>query len=111
MLLVIIGGLLILFIYITRLVSNEKFKFNPIILFLNGIILIIILLINLNENFNFTLLNKPRIIFIYNLNNNFRKFITSNSIIIILIIIYLLITIIAVVKISTFKSGPLRQKF
>lgn len=101
-----IGGLLIIFIYITRLISNKKFKFSLKILLLNIRILIIYLLINnyLITN-NFYLFNQL-------LQFNYNKYINSITIFLIIIsICYLLITIIATVKITQFKSGPLRQKF
>nr|YP_010987569.1 NADH dehydrogenase subunit 6 [Anotylus hirtulus]WON65975.1 NADH dehydrogenase subunit 6 [Anotylus hirtulus] len=111
MLLIMIGGLLILFIYMTSLMANEKFKFNPLILFMNLGYLLIIMMIYFIDKFNYTLLVNSTSMFMYNLNMNFNKFLMSNSMIMLIMIIYLLMVMIAVVKISSFKSGPLRQKF
>lgn len=111
LLLIIIGGLLILFIYITRLVSNEKFKFNPILFFIHLFIILISLTILIIDKFNFYSINKRYYILNYLIELNFNKFIMPSYLIIVTIIIYLLIVLIAVVKISRFKSGPLRQKF
>jgi len=109
--LIIIGGLLIIFIYITRLISNKKFKFSYKILAINFITIIIILITFYYTNLlNYNLINyliiNQKFIF------RFNKYInTINISILIIIITFLLITIIAVVKITQFKSGPLRQKF
>lgn len=115
LILIIIGGLLVLFIYITRIASNEKFKFNNIILLIIIIIIIIrfiilqkrsIFIININlnnellENFNYN--EKFKI--------NITKFLNfPNSNLFLLIIFYLLVTIIAIVKITKLNFGPLRQ--
>nr|ALO76945.1 NADH deshydrogenase subunit 6 [Oxytelus sp. OXY01] len=111
MLLVMIGGLLILFIYMTSLVSNEKFKFNPLILMMNFIYFILMSMLYFTEKFNLTMVINTNPMLIYNLPMNFNKFLMSNTMIMLMMIIYLLIVMIAVVKISNFKSGPLRQKF
>nr|WON66092.1 NADH dehydrogenase subunit 6 [Anotylus sp. 'Oxytelopsis' 1 HFZ-2023b] len=112
MLLIMIGGLLILFIYMTSLVANEKFKFNPLILIINIITMMILFIMNtLTDTFNLMMLNKSNLEFLLNLNTNFNKFLMSSTMIMLIMIIYLLIVMISVVKISNFKSGPLRQKF
>nr|YP_010954768.1 NADH dehydrogenase subunit 6 [Falcicornis taibaishanensis]WMW30153.1 NADH dehydrogenase subunit 6 [Falcicornis taibaishanensis] len=112
LLLIMIGGMLVLFMYMTSVASNEKFKFSPSL----SIILIFILLISapisllmdqwltssknmISENIKFTFS-------LLSLN----KFLNFPSILIsILLIIYLLITLIVVIKISKFKQGPLRN--
>nr|WON66001.1 NADH dehydrogenase subunit 6 [Carpelimus sp. 1 HFZ-2023b] len=100
--LIMIGGLLIIFIYMTSLISNKKFKFSIKILTFNMIMLITFYFIEYNSIFE----NKNNIQF------NFNKYINTPSFsIMIIMIIYLLITMIAVVKITQFKSGALRQKF
>lgn len=103
--LIIIGGLLIIFIYIRRIASNEKFKLK-INLFLITIIIIIYLdeiilenQTNENQNLFFQRNNDLTLIKIYN----------SKSIIVtIILVIYLLITIISVSKIVKHYKGPLR---
>lgn len=103
--LIIIGGILILFIYMTRVASNEKFKLNYKIL-----ILFIIILIPNTENFRINL-NNETLIFNKSLiiNISFRKFLFTPSFYIInFIILYLFITLIAIVKITEFNKGPLR---
>ena len=93
------------------MVSNEKFKFNPILIFIHIFIIIISFLIFFMDKFKFYTLRKRYIIIRYPLELNFNKFIMPSYLIIITLIIYLLIVLIAIVKISRFKSGPLRQKF
>nr|QRV62471.1 NADH dehydrogenase subunit 6 [Hydroporus dobrogeanus complex sp. IBE<ESP> AV49] len=120
--LVMIGGMLILFMYMTSLASNEKFKIskNMIILMIIMIIMIFFTMfindlmimeyIQKNSNMlsslnNLMLFKNENILSLYMLYNN------PNFMINILMINYLLITLIAVVKITKSSSGPLRQKF
>nr|APX39310.1 NADH dehydrogenase subunit 6 [Chaetocnema hortensis] len=106
--LIMIGGLLILFIYMTSIASNEKFKFNPKTL----IILPIFLIMNINPYYKFFMEN----FFMYNENMlmqmSFMKYINFPSFMLTMIMmIYLFISLILVVKITKFNYGPLRQKF
>nr|AXS65628.1 NADH dehydrogenase subunit 6 [Cucujoidea sp. 38 KM-2017] len=109
--LVMVGGMLILFIYMTSIASNEKFKFNnklmsiPIItIMLNFSLLMDQFYFNLNI-INETINNK---ILINNL--SMMKYLNlPSNMIYLMIIFYLLITMIAIVKITETKSGPLRQ--
>lgn len=114
LILIIIGGLLILFIYITRTASNEKFKFNKYIIFIIISLFIITIFINninlylINQNINNEILHKIDLIRNFYLNLN--KFLNyPNSNIFLILVFYLLISIIAVVKITKVKFGPLRQ--
>lgn len=113
--LVIIGGILVLFIYITRVASNEIFKYSYKLLF---IILTLISIILTRYLFI-----DPFIIYINNINIESHEYTINpiinisinkylnypTNLIIYIIIIYLLITLIAVVKITNIKQGPLRQ--
>lgn len=94
--------------YITRVASNEKFKFsiNLIIIIILFFFILIILkpeLINfyLNVKININPNNLQ-----LSLNKYFNK---PNNSIIYLIFFYLLITIIIVTKITKLEKGPLRQ--
>nr|YP_009674552.1 NADH dehydrogenase subunit 6 [Glenea cantor]QDC34929.1 NADH dehydrogenase subunit 6 [Glenea cantor] len=112
--LIMIGGMLILFIYMTSIASNEKFKFSTklfmtfsLIFFSMSIFLIFdyfffhqlsindLIPLPMNKNFSFTL-------------NKFLNW--PNNLIFTMMIIYLLITLIMVVKITNVTYGPLRQK-
>nr|QRW36264.1 NADH dehydrogenase subunit 6 [Deronectes hispanicus] len=120
--LIMIGGMLILFMYMTSLASNEKFKFSSKILILMIMMMIItlmmIMLVDFSTiNFLFKTSNSIEII------NKLITFKNENSLsmnsmynnpnfmITIMMINYLFLTLIAVVKITKFNYGPLRQKF
>nr|QWB85893.1 NADH dehydrogenase subunit 6 [Sachalinobia koltzei] len=113
--LIMIGGMLILFIYMTSIASNEKFKFSfKLFLLFNLIFFSILMLIfidsfffNLNLN-SYDLMNQNDSFFNYfSLMKYFNK---PNMMLTYLMINYLLITLIAIVKITKIQSGPLRQK-
>nr|WCH54221.1 NADH dehydrogenase subunit 6 [Osphya sp. n.] len=109
--LILVGGMLILFIYMTSIASNEKFKIN--FKFLLLILLTSIMLIILSK-FNFIQFNKTIDVYnftTYPINNQaFTKYASfPNYKIILFLFMYLLITLIACVKITNFKKGPLRQ--
>nr|YP_010439957.1 NADH dehydrogenase subunit 6 [Pseudoechthistatus hei]UTD45003.1 NADH dehydrogenase subunit 6 [Pseudoechthistatus hei] len=113
--LIMIGGMLILFIYMTSVASNEKFKFSYKILFLISMMFLLIFFEFFLDSYFFNLIIKNSL-FNQNWNLDFNlimnKFLTwPMNLIFYLIIIYLLITLIMVVKITDIKSGPLRQKF
>nr|ALO71048.1 NADH deshydrogenase subunit 6 [Pselaphinae sp. 6 EF-2015] len=108
MFLVFIGGLLILFMYMTSIASNEILKFSTTYL------LPILLLIITGLFMKFFTDNFYSLKFYINLNNNefmIKFFNTPNNKIMFLLITYLLITLIATVKITNIKYGPIRQKF
>nr|YP_010528120.1 NADH dehydrogenase subunit 6 [Rhyzodiastes puetzi]UXW64222.1 NADH dehydrogenase subunit 6 [Rhyzodiastes puetzi] len=109
MFLIMIGGMLILFIYMTSLASNEKFSFSSFLLIMLSILNLMLIMLyypklsyfNMNTfSINSTFLNSLK--FIFNLPINF---------ITIMLMIYLLITLIIVIKITNLNQGPLRQKF
>nr|YP_009971718.1 NADH dehydrogenase subunit 6 [Thesaurus albertalleni]QNG56428.1 NADH dehydrogenase subunit 6 [Thesaurus albertalleni] len=111
--LIMIGGMLVLFMYMTSIASNEKFKFslNLTYLFLMSfLILPLTLLMNNNIKYfneNFISQNKSSM---YQLSMNKYMYMPS-MMIYLMIIIYLFITLIAIVKITNISYGPLRQKF
>nr|ARH53997.1 NADH dehydrogenase subunit 6 [Phyllobrotica quadrimaculata] len=112
--LIMIGGMLILFIYMTSIASNEKFKFNKnltIILMMMISLMMIMLMMDyfysnmiiqtidtkfLNYDKNWSMMKY------FNFPNNLMTFILMN---------YLFITLIMTVKMTKFSYGPLRQKF
>nr|AWN56242.1 NADH dehydrogenase subunit 6 [Eriopis connexa] len=109
LILVMIGGLLVLFIYMTSIAPNEKFKFNSyLLLMILFFFLSLIFYLNLNNmNWNNELINNYNN---YEFNLNLNKFMNfPNSNIFIIIVFYLLITMIVVVKITKLNFGPLRQ--
>nr|ALO76603.1 NADH deshydrogenase subunit 6 [Coccidula rufa] len=117
LLLVMIGGLLILFIYMTSVASNEKFKFNNKLMLIFIIMSILSILLYMTWNpatldyFNSNNLTQ-NFSFILNFNNSMSKFYNfPMTNLMIITMIYLLIAMIAVVKICKTNSGPLRQMF
>nr|AXS65758.1 NADH dehydrogenase subunit 6 [Tenebrionoidea sp. 21 KM-2017] len=109
--LIMVGGMLILFIYMTSIASNEKFKLKFNILFLIPFI-ILTLIPSMFWNININTLNNDMMNF--NLNNliniSMTKLIHFPSYYILMFLIsYLFLTLIAVVKISNLNHGPLRQ--
>nr|YP_009935680.1 NADH dehydrogenase subunit 6 [Nephus oblongosignatus]QNS38584.1 NADH dehydrogenase subunit 6 [Nephus oblongosignatus] len=116
MILIMIGGLLILFIYMTSIASNEKFKLN-IYLFLLSIMLLMSFIFIIMKNDpkmpEFLIKNNLPIMnenmnFFFNMSKYYNY--PSNKLMI-FSIIYLLISLIISVKICKVKSGPLRQLF
>nr|YP_009995490.1 NADH dehydrogenase subunit 6 [Ochthebius sculptoides]QNP09945.1 NADH dehydrogenase subunit 6 [Ochthebius sculptoides] len=110
--LIMIGGMLVLFTYMTSVASNEKFNINNKLILM--IITMLMMMILLLFNDKFLIMNNNLNNFIY-MNYNYymlSKFYNNPSnYIMFLMIIYLFITLIAVVKITKFQLGPLRQKF
>nr|UPX88444.1 NADH dehydrogenase subunit 6 [Oreodytes sanmarkii] len=120
--LIMVGGMLILFIYMTSLASNEKFKLSNKLLFLmmitmlTSLLMLTIMDMNLlnimfkNPNTS-ELINNLNMFKNENLNSLKMMYNKPNFIITILMINYLFLTLVAVVKITKSNSGPLRQKF
>nr|AFC77906.1 NADH dehydrogenase subunit 6 [Cnaphalocrocis medinalis] len=119
-----LGGLLVLFIYITSIASNEMFKisFNMKIFFFICIFIIFnISIFNLNNlmwlNFNINNLELKNFFNMFLFMNNENKINLSKLynnqtfLMMMMMIIYLFITLIAVVKITNIFFGPLRSSF
>lgn len=115
------GGILVLFIYVTSLASNEIFNFSiKIILFyfITFIILSLSLLllsdktlfINYFKNYEIDSLIYQKTYFFENSLILNKLFNFPINIISILIIIYLFLTLIAIVKITNIFEGPLRPQ-
>lgn len=112
--LIIIGGILILFIYITRIASNEKFKFpKKLILIIRLLIITIRLFLFIDiyfiyfDRINCDRINQEYGSINFSINNFFNM---PNLQILILLIIYLLLTLIIAAKITKNKIGPIRAK-
>nr|YP_010035476.1 NADH dehydrogenase subunit 6 [Ludioschema sulcicolle]QQQ88058.1 NADH dehydrogenase subunit 6 [Ludioschema sulcicolle] len=113
---VMIGGMLVLFIYMTSVASNEKFLYSNKLMFTMMAAMSFILMLPFIDSFP-----------IYQISTNMDMMFSSSSPmfqlslskyinmpsnwIMISMIIYLLVTLIAVVKITNITYGPLRQKF
>nr|AWH62907.1 NADH dehydrogenase subunit 6 [Hydrotaea leucostoma] len=118
--LVFIGGMLVLFIYVTSLASNEMFSFS-IKLLMISIIFILTMFLTIYFIDKNLLLQYSN----YEMNSiiNMNSYLMENSLMLnklynyptnlltILLMNYLLITLIAVVKITKLHKGPLRTMF
>nr|AXS66525.1 NADH dehydrogenase subunit 6 [Coleoptera sp. 29 KM-2017] len=111
--LIMIGGMLIMFIYMTSIASNEKFKIpKKISIFIITFSIIIFSLLYLKLDFSEMYSMKYFNLFNFlNLKLSLNKFFNyPNMKFLLFLMIYLLITLIMVVKITDKNSGPLRQK-
>nr|QGA74012.1 NADH dehydrogenase subunit 6 [Phratora sp. N57] len=114
--LIMIGGMLILFIYMTSIASNEKFKFSSklFIMFITFMFFMFLLLMidtyYTNMKLNLTdMMNQCTQI---NFKLSICKYMNyPQNMIMIIMIIYLFITLIMVTKMTNINHGPLRQKY
>nr|YP_009974404.1 NADH dehydrogenase subunit 6 [Chanohirata hamata]QNJ33334.1 NADH dehydrogenase subunit 6 [Chanohirata hamata] len=106
MFLMLIGGLLILFMYMSSIASNEKFKIS-MKMFLPSILIVMLsedmLLEKINQNSNMNMYNMEML----SLNMIFMK---KYLIITLLIFLMLLLTMVSVIYIMKIHKGPLRSK-
>nr|YP_010411492.1 NADH dehydrogenase subunit 6 [Callirhopalus sedakowii]URN73823.1 NADH dehydrogenase subunit 6 [Callirhopalus sedakowii] len=110
--LIMIGGMLVLFIYMTSIASNEKFKFKKKLLMTMIFPFMYLGFSMFTDNFfmlmnllDYDSLNQT----IMNINMSMNKYMNMPSMLIMItMMIYLLITLIAIVKITQSKMGPLR---
>nr|URT60539.1 NADH dehydrogenase subunit 6 [Nepsalus caelestis] len=116
--LIMLGGMLVLFIYVTSLASNELFSFSILNFMLSILLLSITLVIILFMDKTILLLNNIEMMK-FNMNNLFmenelslNKLYNNPTMNITLMMMnYLLLTLIVIVKIVNINYGPLRQKF
>nr|YP_010354163.1 NADH dehydrogenase subunit 6 [Penicillifera lactea]UOG84828.1 NADH dehydrogenase subunit 6 [Penicillifera lactea] len=118
--LVFLGGLLVLFIYVSSIASNEMFYFNmstKLMIFFFLFICIFLIFIMLNYKWNNMIENNSEMSNFFNMmffNNenkiNMNKLYNNQtSLLTIMLIIYLFINLVAVVKITNIFYGPLRS--
>nr|YP_009915376.1 NADH dehydrogenase subunit 6 [Nysius fuscovittatus]QLF99809.1 NADH dehydrogenase subunit 6 [Nysius fuscovittatus] len=101
---IMMSGMLVLFVYMASIASNEKFKMSIILLILVILNLPIVLFVNYdNEMMN---MNKTTTLNMI-LNNLFSG---ATMIITMIMVVYLLYTMITVSKIVSINEGPLRIK-
>nr|QGX06385.1 NADH dehydrogenase subunit 6 [Sphaeronemoura hainana] len=117
--LVFLGGLLVLFIYVTSLASNEMFSMSMKILIplIAGLGSLSLLLLVMDQSFtamkimNLESLNISTI-FTYqeeSINSLTKLYNGPTSLITLILVLYLFLALIAVVKITKINQGPLRQ--
>nr|AVN67730.1 NADH dehydrogenase subunit 6 [Eurycotis floridana] len=111
--LVFLGGMLILFIYVTSLASNEMFflsmKMMLAMLLLTMMILISIKLNLMYNNMEMLLHNNMYLTENEMMNSLTKLYNQPTNMITIMLASYLFLTLIAVVKITNISKGPLRQ--
>nr|YP_010270184.1 NADH dehydrogenase subunit 6 [Potamometra tibetensis]UJY96962.1 NADH dehydrogenase subunit 6 [Potamometra tibetensis] len=107
--LVMLGGMLVLFMYMASIASNEIMKFSMKILLL---MMAMFIMSNLLINFEMETMTPSNMHFIENQNNMsmMKLFNSKTSIITILLATYLLITMIYVIFITNMFEGPMRKK-
>nr|YP_009363199.1 NADH dehydrogenase subunit 6 [Paragabara curvicornuta]AMX21664.1 NADH dehydrogenase subunit 6 [Paragabara curvicornuta] len=120
--LIFMGGLLVLFIYVSSIASNELFKpsFNLKIMFFMFLLILFmmqylfmnnIFWMNLNMNSDMDMINNLNLLFNNENKINLNKLYNNQTFMIMLmLVIYLFITLIVVVKITNIYFGPLRSK-
>nr|YP_010305101.1 NADH dehydrogenase subunit 6 [Spodoptera depravata]ULR86994.1 NADH dehydrogenase subunit 6 [Spodoptera depravata] len=115
-----LGGLLVLFIYVSSIASNQlfnmKFNYKKMLILLTIMIMMMILMnnnnmtwLNLSINSDMDMFNN--MIFFFNNENkiNLSKLYNNQTfLIMMMLVIYLFITLIAIVKITNIFYGPLR---
>nr|YP_010958748.1 NADH dehydrogenase subunit 6 [Baronia brevicornis]WNB35766.1 NADH dehydrogenase subunit 6 [Baronia brevicornis] len=120
-----LGGLLVLFIYVSSVASNEMFNFNFkfYIYMMFFIFIMLMMFYSINKINNLNWLNFSNNNEMNNLNNLFIFMNNENKInltkmynnqtyyMMMMLIIYLFITLVAIVKITNMFFGPLRCNF
>nr|YP_009567868.1 NADH dehydrogenase subunit 6 [Xenogryllus marmoratus]QBF03787.1 NADH dehydrogenase subunit 6 [Xenogryllus marmoratus] len=114
---IFLGGMLVLFIYITSLASNEMFNIptKTMLMTMTSSTITLILMTNINimnyTNHKNDILHNTSISYLSSElpMNMIQLYNMPTSILTIITIIYLLITLIIMVKITQIQEGPLRQ--
>nr|YP_005089284.1 NADH dehydrogenase subunit 6 [Libythea celtis]YP_010879512.1 NADH dehydrogenase subunit 6 [Libythea lepita]ADP01761.1 NADH dehydrogenase subunit 6 [Libythea celtis]WHE44876.1 NADH dehydrogenase subunit 6 [Libythea lepita] len=116
-----LGGLLVLFIYVSSIASNELFKFsfnNKMFFFIMMFFSIIMSLFFMNNLtwmnliFNDEMLNSFNLFLFFNNENNMnltKLYNDQTYFLMMMMVIYLFITLVAVVKITNIFFGPIRS--
>nr|UFZ12940.1 NADH dehydrogenase subunit 6 [Protohermes cangyuanensis] len=114
--LIMLGGMLILFIYMTSLASNELFSISMKSLMINTILFIILSMIFFTDSFswNSNMMNldmnlSQNLTFMENSSELLKLYNFPTMNLTLLLINYLFLTLIIIVKITNIFYGPLRQ--
>nr|QEO33535.1 NADH dehydrogenase subunit 6 [Conanalus pieli] len=116
--LVFLGGMLVLFIYITSLASNEIFSISLSILSMLTLMSLLALSLSMIMDhyfqwmWNYDMMLSSNSIIMYKETDNLltKLYNTPTKMITLLLMSYLLLTLIVIVKITNIFEGPLRQK-
>ena len=100
-----LGGVIILIIYIRTLAANEKFRSSSLslenLVIISIITLIIVSTYNIKYGYGFVNMNNTALGVAYE---------ASNFSLLMFLLIYLLLTLVCVVKLVKFESGPLIKR-
>nr|QHE65396.1 NADH dehydrogenase subunit 6 [Paralaevicephalus gracilipenis] len=107
MFLMFVGGLLILFMYMSSIASNEKFSPN-----IKVMIMAVMLILPIEELLMETQLNDPLMNFSNNEMTTLMKLFNKKTFLMtILMFVYMYLTMIVITNIIKIHSGPLRSKY
>nr|AYF56527.1 NADH dehydrogenase subunit 6 [Odontolabis cuvera fallaciosa] len=112
LILIMIGGMLVLFMYMTSVASNEKFKFSmSISATMSSILMLNIMMFILDKwSYSSWLMNPESFSVTQTFSTSLNKYLNFPTISISMtLIMYLLVTLIAIIKIIDIKHGPLRH--
>nr|APX40197.1 NADH dehydrogenase subunit 6 [Smaragdina rufimana] len=114
--LIMIGGMLVLFTYMTSIASNEKFSFSYLTFIIIALMMTMSMAIWFMDPLTpYSLMEMAELksfTFVKNSDLFMNKYMNyPHSMIYLLMVIYLLITLIAIVKITMKMKSPLRQNF
>nr|ASM41845.1 NADH dehydrogenase subunit 6 [Chlorophorus simillimus] len=110
--LIMVGGMLILFIYMTSVASNEKFNLSMNVIIILPIYSFLLTSTFMDKMLTSFFIKNNELANIMSKELSMSKYLNfPNNFIMTSMIIYLLITLIMVVKITTLEKGPLRQMF
>nr|YP_006460279.1 NADH dehydrogenase subunit 6 [Papilio machaon]ADI75262.1 NADH dehydrogenase subunit 6 [Parnassius bremeri]ADI75340.1 NADH dehydrogenase subunit 6 [Papilio machaon] len=119
--LVFLGGLLVLFIYVSSVASNELFNMNFSLKNIMFFLLIMSLFLSfnymnnlnwLNFSFNYEMKNMMNFFIFFNNENKInlsKLYNNQNYMLMMMLITYLFITLVAIVKITNIFYGPIRS--
>nr|ANJ70581.1 NADH dehydrogenase subunit 6 [Nebria brevicollis] len=120
--LVMVGGMLVLFIYMTSLASNEMFYFSSKLMYFMLMFFLLMLYMFMMSDYmmisailkNSNLIEMTNNMMFLKNENMFslnQMYNHPNNLLTIMLMNYLFLTMIAIVKITNINYGPLRQKF
>nr|QTH79144.1 NADH dehydrogenase subunit 6 [Taxoblenus sinicus] len=116
--LIMLGGMLILFIYVSSLSSNQKFILNKNYMIMNLMLLLIFILMIFSTKLNLSMNLEMKKLMDLEIDQNFMLKMSLNKLynnptnqIMIMLMNYLLLTLFIVVKITNINMGSLRKSF